>query len=428
LPKKTFQLTSDLFNSLVAAEDYPEKIIDILDLSSREISIFLEKSSLSQEDSEALLQLRKLATKQENRKLPVRRKLRDLVIEKRRTPLRSDVKASIFISHCPEDAAIASVLNKAFRSWEVPKELIFQSSDSRHGTNIGEGLSSELQKAASTARLFLLIYTHPELDWPYCFYEMGLATHPLTPNTRIVVLQCTDKQPPAVVQDLLRVEITGQDILRFTEQFHQEKGFFLSGEKAYRAHLGPDVIKERADKLYADLTGALKEILPNTKDQYRWDCFTLKLDGTVVAKINQNQSPLPNSNELGEVENGLVISRQFGNAIRHFNFHHFQEGKKLKAYISRWQAEVPDAPTLWISSLLKEIWRAVRNLPAEPGFTFLKCASSKPASWYIPIVNHARNLSQNAMEFDVYLYESITPTEETLKTVPLELSENVSQT
>jgi hypothetical protein len=69
------------------------------------------------------------------------------------------------------------------------------------------------------AEVLILIYTSSDEDWSYCMWECGVATHPQSPNTAIIVFQCgTDI--PAPFHDVVRVNVRQyDDIKKFTDQF-----------------------------------------------------------------------------------------------------------------------------------------------------------------------------------------------------------------
>src|SRR5689334_4569151 len=100
-------------------------------------------------------------------------------------------KPLLFISHRHVDRSIADVLRKFVKDRSGGRITVFQSSSAQaENPRVGRELQQELKQALWSAGVVLLVYTSPEEDWSYCMWECGVATHPASPETKIVVLQC----------------------------------------------------------------------------------------------------------------------------------------------------------------------------------------------------------------------------------------------
>src|SRR5688572_14233691 len=135
----------------------------------------------------------------------------------------------LFISHKHRDAAIAQVLAGFIES--RTNNLIrvhLSSSPDFKGPRYGKSLNAQLREALWNTEVLVLLYTSSEDDWSYCMWECGVATHPQSPNTDIVVFQCgTDV--PSPFQDLPRVNVHKyDDIKRFTDQLLRDEKLFPS--------------------------------------------------------------------------------------------------------------------------------------------------------------------------------------------------------
>jgi hypothetical protein len=80
----------------------------------------------------------------------------------------NQVVNQVFLSHktvCSTQAeALAHALDEA-----TPGAGIFRSEDIDKGQNWRD----EIHRQLANAKCFILLYTNPELDWSWCFYEAG---------------------------------------------------------------------------------------------------------------------------------------------------------------------------------------------------------------------------------------------------------------
>ena len=105
-------------------------------------------------------------------------------------------RALVFISHKHSDRAIATVIRSFVTEQTRSTVDVFQSSDPTAATpQVGRTLNTDLRKALWNAGAVILIYTSPDQDWGYCMWECGVATVEDSPDTRIILLQCSDSAP-----------------------------------------------------------------------------------------------------------------------------------------------------------------------------------------------------------------------------------------
>jgi hypothetical protein len=114
-----------------------------------------------------------------------------------------------------------------------------------------------------------------------------------------------------------------------------------------------------------------------------------------------------NEDELcKQIQSALVVTQQFGNALRHFGYANLEGGLKLSDLVERWAQETQDcenASNAWIKGLCLEIRRAIDAYPAEPSWQQLNSVYFNRTSYY-PVLNHMRVLPDGSMEFDVRFY------------------------
>ncbi len=307
----------------------------------------------------------------------------------------------IFISHRHDDKPIADVFNRHFQLWGISQNEIFQSSDQRGGLAIGDTLTEGLRAALSKARMVLLIYTSQEKDWSWCMYECGVATNPddNTQSTKVIVFR-TGQDVPAVFKDKIVFGIDKEDIAKFTTQFHTKEGFVIEGE-TFAKDTAQHILDEKGTALYEDL----KDLKTGKKEErYRWDFFTLRLDQDTLPTI-QDEDNLDRKIEI--IMNAATVRRDFGEALKHFNYQPNTRGLKLINLINRWKdemsSEMDETAQKWVRELCIEMNRATKNQPSKPTWDLMK-SRHYPDWWFYPVVNHVRVETDGSIEFDIYMY------------------------
>jgi hypothetical protein len=273
---------------------------------------------------------------------------------------------------------------------------------------IGDPLGKALKDALHKANLVLLIYTSSDRDWSYCMWECGVATDPIEENTRIVVFQCTDDKPEPF-GDQVRTRITEQDIFNFAKQFHKDRNFF-PGEPPYDSQIEQRTLQTRSGDLYKALRGVVPTGSQKPEDIHRWDYLTLQLDKDFVGQVKKMRGERNRKRGLDIIENNLLVIDGFGLAPKHFGFGSLEKNVKFSEYVRRWREGVGEnVPTEWISAFCAGIWEAIRNVPAEPTWERFRSARAGTSWWFFPVLNNARRLPDNKMEFDFYLYRVPEP-------------------
>ena len=312
---------------------------------------------------------------------------------------------SIFISHRHDDHKIATVFSRHFQMWNMHQDEIFQSSDYKTSTIIGEPLRPQLKQALSEARLVLLIYTTSDADWEFCVWECGVATNPTddTP-TRVACFQ-VGNQKSRVFEGETVFKLTRDDIGKFVEQFHRHVGFFREGE-AYQPDVSSEILAERTEHLWNDLRPFAPE--GPEEERSRWDRFTLRIQSTVVQELKDCLKDTDADGAQGKAfdllrRNATVID-SFGKALQHFGYDVGRPDLTLDDLVERWRDEIASEtdPQGWIHALCQEMWRSIEDRPAQPSWELMK--SIQFSDWWLfPVLNRVR-LTPDSFEFDVSLY------------------------
>lgn len=306
-------------------------------------------------------------------------------------------KIKIFISHRHDDKQIADVINNNLQLWGISKNSIYQSSAAGGGgPTFGEDLNENLRNALDEAEVVFLVYTFNDWDWSYCMYECGLGTNPKKPNTRIIIFQTT-KDIPEVLKNQIRVNITPENIYRFTEQFHKLENFFRDQE-AFAPDISSNILQQRSQTFYEDL---LKVIPKHPREpRNRWDFVILKLNVDSLTKIEQEQNK---DNKLNIIQEESEIISYFGDATKHFGYDFFPTPAFFKELIIRWKNSDGEERQEWIQELFEEMLRGINYAPAKPTWELMK-SKHWENFWMYPVVNHVTVNSDDSMEFEIYIY------------------------
>ena len=159
-----------------------------------------------------------------------------------RVPSATGREPTIFISHKHADRSIADAVREFVERKSNREVAVYQSSSGKsQGPELGRPLTNELKNALWKVGIVILIYTSEDQDWHWCMWECGVATNPHSPDTRVIVFQCSP-EIPRVFQDQVRVNARNKDdVLKFVREFLTHTHFFPEFGRA----LAPQVIPQR---------------------------------------------------------------------------------------------------------------------------------------------------------------------------------------
>ncbi len=167
----------------------------------------------------------------------------------------------IFISHKHSDRAIANVVRSFITEQSGGRMRVFQSSDpSASGPRIARHLNSELRKALWEASAVILIYTNPDSDWGYCMWECGVATHPESPDTSVIVFQCSSSAPELFAGQVHVDTRQSTSVEKFVRQFMTDPEFLPPGHEPITGYERNDPkVAAVATRFLDDLRAVLPE-------------------------------------------------------------------------------------------------------------------------------------------------------------------------
>ena len=308
----------------------------------------------------------------------------------------------IFISHKHSDRAIANVIRSFITEQSSGKVRVFQSSDpTAEGPRISRSLKTELRDALWEASAVILVYTTPDKDWGYCMWECGVATHPASPDTRIIVLQCADTVPDLFAGQLHLDARQKTTVERFVREFMTDPNFLSRQTEAITGYQSSDPkVALAAAKLYDDL----KAVLPEGPIQ-EWPAhpfFQLQLSAEAAKKIKQ----IPVENRGADAKQIVKLESRVSDADRVaeslFGMADFQRGLTLSGLFDIWRAGHPAASDAWLDSLADQVGRAAQWQFPQLKWTAMPVSGDR---LYAPVLTRVRQLPPSGeMEFDIYMY------------------------
>jgi hypothetical protein len=313
-----------------------------------------------------------------------------------------DSRPVLFISHRHADQPIADVLRKFVTDRSGGRIAVFQSSSAQaENPRVGRELQKELKEHLWAAGVVVLVYTSPEEDWSYCMWECGVATHPASPEIKIVVLQC-GPQPPSVYSDAVRVNaLDPTSILKFTNEFLTSPDFFPDRREAVAPGFSPngDEVQQAGSQLH----DALQEVIPSAPEEGDdWATVPFLCLQLTYAEVDAIQK-LDASKGARAVLDTARVNQIDGEAKRLFGVGRVDQLELFSRLVEVWEQGRPDAPTGWVDELAEQVrvgsgWRIPRFR-----WQLLESADDVDRAKYAPILSRVRSVPrQRCHQFDIY--------------------------
>ena len=308
----------------------------------------------------------------------------------------------IFISHKHTDRAIANVIRSFLTEQSSGKVRVFQSSEaSAEGPRIARSLRTELTDALWEAKAVILVYTTQDKDWGYCMWECGVATHPGSPDTKIIVLQCADTAPELFAGQLHLNAKQKPSVERFVREFMTDPHFLPDTTEAITGYQSSDPkVALAATRLFDDL----QAVLPEGPVQ-EWPAhpfIQLQLTSDAAKKIKD--APVEGRASIAKqvVTSEALISDADRVAESLFGMADFQPGLTLGGLFDIWRPAHPHASDAWVGNLADQVGRAAQWQFPDLKWTAMSVAGDR---LYAPVLTRVRqHPPKGDLEFDVYLY------------------------
>ena len=325
-------------------------------------------------------------------------------------PPRSTATPLVFISHKHCDHKIALML-AAFieeRSAGAIKVHLSSSPDFQ-GPRFGKALNAQLRRALWSTDVLVLLYTSPDHDWSYCMWECGMAAHPQSPDTQIIVFQC-GPDVPAPFQDALRVNArSADDIKRFADQLLRDPELFPGLGKAIAPQLKDAYVQNAANELHLNLATVLPPLDDGQAEEWpAWPYLRVELPRSEAERI-QGASEAERRKLAREIiVDHATVTRSDARAAQLFGRQGLPAKMKLQELLNAWRSKYPDADAGWFESCWEQIMVCCTR-----GFPVICSASMREIdgdSRFTPVVARVKRLPfVGTVQFDLYFYNLSDP-------------------
>jgi hypothetical protein len=319
-----------------------------------------------------------------------------------------DNEPSLFISHKHADKQIAKVLADFIGERGVGKIKVHLSSSPHfQGPIFGPSLNAQLRQALWKTEALILVYTSEEQDWSYCMWECGMAMHPESPNTNLIVIQCGN-DVPAPFKDVLRVNPRNKDdIKRFVKQLLCQEGLFKHGS------ILPELDVNYLDNYVTDLHRRLEDVLPKLDDGQveEWPAWpslcvelpSIQTDKFVEATENEN---VDLSRRI--VSDHAQVIRYDSRAAQLFGRSSLPGRLRFVDLVSAWKTKYPDGDTRWFESCAQQMMVCARR-----GFPVISPATMHEVGGdasFTPVVTRVQRLPfSGTVQFEIFFFDFSDP-------------------
>ena len=313
----------------------------------------------------------------------------------------------IFISHKQSDKALAEAVARFLESEATRQIRIFlSSSPGFEGVRFGKPITGDLRDVLADADVFLLLYTSADEDWSWCMWEWGVANHPASAKTTMVILQCGSEAPKIDVGNR-RVNVRQKDeIHAFVKQYFTNVGFFPSlGVEPFGGHFSPDAIAAKAEALFGSLV-TFPAIDPTVEWQ-TWPYLQLELPVSLCNRIKDLVTPMSRVEQLTVIRQNTKITVADPKALTIFGLAGLASDTPFSNLAMVWQNAFNNQKTAdWFDSCCEQVLTAaLEKLPAIAPAPVRSVQSDKD---YIPLITKVRRSSyQGTVRFDLYFIEGI---------------------
>lgn len=326
----------------------------------------------------------------------------------------------VFISHRHEDKLLADALARFLRANSLGRVNVFQSSDAKaEGPKAGAYLTEQLAAVLWKAAIVVLIYTRSDADWGWCMLECGLALHPESPNTRVLVVTCDTASPPQF-EGRVTIKIKDRaDVQRFANDFLTNPEFLPGFGEAVAAgfHPNDDNVVDAATRLYE----SLNEIeIPSGKDRPDdWPAYPflrLQLEPEQQEQICRDGTSQERLQTALDLLCEATIQDADDEAGRIFGRRRPEIGTLFGDLVRAWTAEYPGATSLWLDGLAQQISKGAEWSFPPLRWELMRSMDGEDGALYAPMVNRIRRWPSKRMQFDVYFQKfTLTPDRKTVK-------------
>lgn len=325
-------------------------------------------------------------------------------------PAGTATKPLAFISHRHEDKLLADALAKFMRANSLGRVEVFQSSDAKaSGPKAGGYLTDQLASVLWKTGIVILVYTRQDADWGWCMLECGLALHPESPDTRVIVFTCDAGSPPQF-EGRVNVKISDRaDVQRFTNDFLTDPKFFPGYGEAVAGGFAPndDNVVDAATRLYDALNEV--EISPAQDRVEDWPAYPflrLQLEAEQREQIcREGMSGEERLQTALELLKQATIEDSDDEAGRIFGRRRPEAGTPFGDLVRDWSECFPDAEPVWLEALAQQVMKGAQWAFPPVRWELMRSMDDEDGALYGPMVSRIRRWPSRTMQFDVYFHK-----------------------
>jgi hypothetical protein len=308
----------------------------------------------------------------------------------------------IFISHKHSDHSIATAIRSFINEQSRGTIRVFQSSDAAAvGPKVARELNQELQNALWEAKAVILVYTTEEKDWGYCMWECGVATTPGSPNTRVIVFQCSDHAPD-VYSGRVRVDArTKAGLAPFVVQFMTDVDFLPDATEPITGYhqTAPEVAAATA-KFHADL----QAVLP-VGEGSEWPAhpfLQMQLPASSVESLKKTAAEDRIGFGKAMLEKDALITGGDSVGKKLFGLADFASNLTFGELTAHWKSVCHTEQDGWVDALAEQVLKcAMWEFPTLRWAPMQGVTGGQP---HAPVVTVVRRLPSGAIQLDIFFY------------------------
>ncbi|HEY4900879.1 MAG TPA: hypothetical protein VIH91_08695 [Terriglobales bacterium] len=267
------------------------------------------------------------------------------------------------------------------------------------GVRIGEEISVELREAIANTDVFLLVYTRKDMDWSWCAWEWGVASHPLSKKSTMIVLQC-GSDAPKINAARRRVDVREkEDVLELVRQYLTDKQMFRNG-KAVAGHHTDEVIEAKANALFERLSPLVRDIDPPV-ERSTWPYMQIALPLETFERLSSEITPLDTDGQINLIKESARVSVAEGKVLDIFG----RLGLAQNILLSKFARSIAGATGRKQTPLLDCCCRQIAEASADkiPSIQAISVKSAEQQAEFVPVVTKVQRVGyQKIVFFDLY--------------------------
>jgi hypothetical protein len=257
------------------------------------------------------------------------------------------------------------------------------------------------------SEVIILVYTGDDHDWSYCMWECGVASHPSSPDTKIIVFKCGSNLPSLFNGQVTVNAHKLDDIQKFTNDLFTSVDFFPNSTTAIwgGSPNSPNLVKA-ASVFFEEL----QPVLPLEKElvSEEWPAYPFLQLQINLQKVEELIQAARNGS-LQDAHNIILNESYISDSDKYcsqlFNAMQLESGMILKDLVEMWRENFTKSESMWAEVLCDQILAGARWTFPAPIWEVMEGIGLGEIR-FAPMVNRVRKIpSKKCMQFDIYFYK-----------------------